>query len=45
MADVLGKAISVVPQEALQDSQYLRDMHQGLQLTESQILKVLLKSY
>ena len=40
VADVLGKAISVVPQEALQESQYLRDMHQGLQLTESQILKV-----
>ena len=45
VADVLGKAISVVPKEALEDSQYLRDMHQGLQLTESQILKVPLESY
>ena len=41
MADVLNKAISLVPKEQLEkESQYLKDMHQGLQLTESQLLKV-----
>ena len=40
MADVLNKAVTAVPSEALQESQYLRDMHQGLQLTETQLLKV-----
>merc|ERR1719357_248769 len=39
-ADVLNKAVTAVPAEALQDSQYLKDMHQGLQLTETQLLKV-----
>merc|ERR1712152_109311 len=29
VADVLNKAITAVPAEALQDSQYLKDMHQG----------------
>ena len=41
VADVLNKAISLVPKEQLEkESQYLKDMHQGLQLTESQLLKV-----
>ena len=40
VADVLNKAVTAVPAEALQDSQYLKDMHQGLQLTETQLLKV-----
>merc|ERR1719278_777265 len=40
VADVLNKAVTGVPQEALQESQYLKDMHQGLQLTETQLLKV-----
>ena len=40
MADVLNKAVNAVPSEALQESQYLKDMHQGLQLTETQLLKV-----
>ena len=40
MADVLNKAISSVPQEELGQSQSLTDLHQGLQLTESQLLKV-----
>ena len=40
VADVLNKAVTAVPSEALQESQYLKDMHQGLQLTESQLLKV-----
>eukprot|EP00092_Neocalanus_flemingeri_P003460 GFUD01003709.1.p1 GENE.GFUD01003709.1~~GFUD01003709.1.p1 ORF type:complete len:241 (+),score=61.86 GFUD01003709.1:42-764(+) len=44
VADVLNKAISLVPKEQLEkESQYLRDMHQGLQLTESQLLKVFSK--
>jgi len=37
---VLNKAVTAVPSEALQESQYLKDMHQGLQLTETQLLKV-----
>ena len=37
---MLNKAVTAVPSEALQESQYLKDMHQGLQLTESQLLKV-----
>jgi len=41
VADVLNKAITIVPDEVLaSESQYLKDMHQGLQLTESQLLKV-----
>ena len=40
VADVLNKAVTAVPAEALQESQYLKDMHQGLQLTETQLLKV-----
>merc|ERR1711971_476511 len=40
VADVLNKAITAVPSEALQESQYLKDMHRGLQLTESQLLQV-----
>lgn len=40
VADVLNKAVTAVPSEALQESQYLKDMHQGLQLTETQLLKV-----
>ena len=41
VADVLNKAIESVPKEQLeQESQYLKDMHQGLQLTETQLLKV-----
>jgi len=44
VADVLNKAISLVPEEQLsQQSQYLKDMHQGLQLTETQLLKVFSK--
>ena len=44
VADVLNKAISLVPKEQLEkESQYLRDMHKGLQLTESQMLKVFSK--
>ena len=43
MADVLNKAVTAVPSEALQESQYLKDMHQGLQLTETQLLKVAAK--
>ena len=42
MADVLNKAISSVPKEELGQSQSLTDLHQGLQLTESQLLKVCL---
>lgn len=41
MADVLNKAISSVPASELEESQSLKDLHQGLQLTESQLLKVL----
>jgi len=41
VADVLNKAISSVPSSELQQSQSLSDLHQGLQLTESQLLKVL----
>ena len=37
---MLNKAVTAVPAEALQESQYLKDMHQGLQLTETQLLKV-----
>ena len=40
VADVLNKAISSVPREELGQSQSLTDLHQGLQLTESQLLKV-----
>merc|ERR1711909_259778 len=40
VADVLNKAISSVPKEELGQSQSLTDLHQGLQLTESQLLKV-----
>ncbi len=41
VADVLNKAVSDVPAEMLEkESQYLRDIHQGLQLTESQLLQV-----
>jgi len=41
VSDVLNKAVNIVPQEILEsESQYLKDMHQGLQLTESQLLKV-----
>ena len=41
VSDVLNKAVNGVPEEALaSESQYLRDMHQGLQLTESQLLQV-----
>ena len=40
VADVLNKAISSVPSSDLQQSQSLSDLHQGLQLTESQLLKV-----
>merc|ERR1712215_27033 len=44
VADVLNKAIESVPKEQLeQESQYLKDMHQGLQLTETQLLKVFSK--
>ena len=43
MADVLNKAISSVPKEELGQSQSLTDLHQGLQLTESQLLKVCLQ--
>ena len=44
VADVLNKAVTAVPSEALQESQYLKDMHQGLQLTETQLLKVAVQS-
>jgi len=41
VADVLNKAVTIVPEDVLEtESQYLKDMHQGLQLTESQLLKV-----
>merc|ERR1711997_1103498 len=40
VADVLNKAISSVLKEELGQSQSLADLHQGLQLTESQLLKV-----
>jgi molecular chaperone GrpE len=41
VADVLNKAVGGVPQEALDsESQYLKDVHEGLKLTESQLLKV-----
>merc|ERR1719189_3146732 len=40
VADILGKAVEAVPKEALEESQYLKDIHQGLSLTESQLLKV-----
>jgi len=41
VADVLNKAVAGVPQEALQtESQYLKDVYEGLRLTESQLLKV-----
>merc|ERR1711902_183883 len=43
VADVLNKAISSVPAEQLAESQSLKDLHQGLQLTESQLLKVFSK--
>jgi len=41
VSDVLNKAVQSVPEEALKtESHYLKDMHQGLKLTESQLLKV-----
>ncbi len=44
MADVLGKAASAegVPKEVLEgeDSKYLKEMHRGLELTESQLQQV-----
>jgi len=44
VADVLNKAITSVPGEQLEkESQYLKDMHQGLELTETQLLKVFAK--
>ena len=43
VADVLNKAISSVPAEQLEQSQSLKDLHQGLKLTESQLLKVFSK--
>jgi len=43
VADVLNKAINTVPPDALEQSQHLKDMHQGLVLTETQILKVFAK--
>jgi len=43
VADVLNKAISSVPESELKESQSLSDLHQGLQLTESQLLKVFAK--
>ena len=43
VADVLNKAISSVPGSQLEESQSLKDLHQGLQLTESQLLKVFSK--
>jgi len=43
VADVLNKAISSVPASELEESQSLKDLHQGLQLTESQLLKVFSK--
>ena len=42
---MLNKAVTAVPSEALEESQYLKDMHQGLQLTETQLLKVSVKVY
>lgn len=41
VADVLGKAIENVSEESLEkESQYLRDMFEGLKLTESQLMQV-----
>jgi len=41
VADVLNKAVNGVPKEALEtESQYLKDVYEGLRLTESQLLKV-----
>ena len=43
VADVLNKAVSSVPAAQLEESQSLQDLHQGLRLTESQLLKVFSK--
>jgi len=41
VADVLNKAVAGVPDEVLKnESQYLKDVHEGLRLTESQLLQV-----
>jgi len=41
VADVLAKAADSVPEDALKnESTFLKDMHQGLKLTESQLLHV-----
>jgi len=41
VADVLAKAVESVPEEAIKsESHYLKDMHQGLKLTQSQLLHV-----
>ena len=41
VADVLNKAVEGVPKEALEsESQYLRDMFEGLKLTENQLHQV-----
>lgn len=41
VADVLNKAVAAVPEDVLQnESKYLKDVYEGLRLTESQLLKV-----
>jgi molecular chaperone GrpE len=41
VADVLAKAVESVPQDALKsESHFLKDMHQGLKLTQNQLLHV-----
>lgn len=41
VADVLQKAATLIPEEVLKsESTYLKDMHQGLTLTQTQLLKV-----
>lgn len=41
MADVLNKAVAGVPQDVLQnESKYLKDVYEGLCLTENQLQKV-----
>ena len=41
VADVLNRAVTGVPEEAMEkESQYLKDVYEGLKLTETQLLQV-----
>ncbi|XP_023336344.1 grpE protein homolog, mitochondrial [Eurytemora carolleeae] len=40
VADVLALAVDSVPQEALKEQQQLKELHVGLQLTQSELMKV-----